>query len=87
MAVTEQVITDKYAVHNGDCVEIMQKMPSERVHLTVYSPPFGGLYHYSSNDRDLSNSSDYEGVMRCETSRATSFACTRRKVGTTAVAG
>lgn len=61
MAVTEQVITDKYAVHNGDCIEIMQKMPSERVHLTVYSPPFGGLYHYSSNDRDLSNSSDYEG--------------------------
>jgi hypothetical protein len=26
----------------------------------VYSPPFAGLYHYSSSERDLSNSLDYE---------------------------
>jgi hypothetical protein len=39
-------------------------MPAERVHLSIYSPPFGGLYHYSSDDRDLSNSSDYKEFFR-----------------------
>ena len=60
MAVNDQVITDKYAIYNGDCIEVMKSMPDEKIHLSVYSPPFGGLYHYSSNDRDLSNSTDYD---------------------------
>ena len=60
MAVIDQVIADDYAIYNGDCIEVMQAMPNDRVHLSVYSPPFGGLYHYSSNDRDLSNSGDYD---------------------------
>jgi DNA modification methylase len=60
MAVTEQVITDRYAIYNGDCCEVMQSLPDESVHLSVYSPPFaadgaGCLYHYSSSERDLSN--------------------------------
>lgn len=59
MAVIDQKICDEYAVYNGDCVEVMQSMPSNSVHLSVYSPPFGGLYHYSSDDRDLSNCKDY----------------------------
>lgn len=58
MAVT-QVITDKYAIYNGDCVEGMSKLPKESIHLSVHSPPFGGLYNYSSDDRDLSNCDDY----------------------------
>lgn len=61
MATVEtQKITDQYAVYEGDCVEVMAKLPAESVHLSVYSPPFGGLYHYSSNDRDLSNCRDYD---------------------------
>lgn len=60
MAVNDQTITDKFAVYHGDCIEVMQAMPAESVHLSVYSPPFGGLYHYSSNDRDLSNCDDYD---------------------------
>jgi len=59
MAVKDQSITDKYAIYNGDCIEVMASMPDACVHLSVYSPPFGGLYHYSSDDRDLSNSGDY----------------------------
>jgi len=59
MAVNSQIITDRYALYNGDCVEVMQALPKEKVHLSIYSPPFGGLYHYSSNDRDLSNCDDY----------------------------
>ena len=60
MAVDTQEITDRYAIYLGDCVEVMQSLPAQSVHLSVYSPPFGGLYHYSSSDRDLSNCSDYD---------------------------
>lgn len=59
MAVAEQVITDDYAIYLGDCIEVMKDVRSSTIHLSVYSPPFGGLYHYSSSDRDLSNARDY----------------------------
>jgi DNA modification methylase len=65
MALERQMITDKYAIYNGDSNEVMKDFPDESIHLTVYSPPFAsgngqGLYHYSSSERDLSNSDDYE---------------------------
>lgn len=59
MAVIDQLITEKYALYNADCMEVMQKIPPESVHLSLYSPPFGGLYNYSSSERDLSNCVDY----------------------------
>jgi DNA modification methylase len=58
MAVANQLITDNYALYNGDCVEVMRGLPSESVHLTLYSPPFAGLYVYSSDPRDMSNAID-----------------------------
>lgn len=60
MAVKNQVITNQYAIYNGDCIEVMKSLPSESIHLSIYSPPFAGLYHYSSDDRDLSNARTYE---------------------------
>jgi len=60
MAVKEQTITDQYALYLGDCLEVMPTMPDGSVHLSVYSPPFGGLYNYSSSERDLSNCFDYD---------------------------
>lgn len=60
MAVKNQVIADKYAIYNGDCIEVMKSLPTESIHLSIYSPPFAGLYHYSSDDRDLSNARSYE---------------------------
>lgn len=60
MAVKDQVVTDKYALYCGDCMDVMPTMPEGSVHLSVYSPPFGGLYHYSSSDRDLSNARGYD---------------------------
>ena len=59
MAVIEQKLTDKYAIYNSDCVEVMQGMPDASIHLSVYSPPFGGLFVYSSSERDLSNCNDH----------------------------
>lgn len=58
-AVIEQRVTEKYAVYNGDCMEVMPTMPDGSIHLSVYSPPFAGLYQYTSSERDLSNSRSY----------------------------
>jgi hypothetical protein len=41
----------------------MASIPDGKVHLSIYSPPFGGLYHYSSDERDLSNCPDYSGFL------------------------
>ena len=60
MAIAEQVICDEYAIYLGDCMEVMPSMPRQSVHLSLYSPPFGGLYHYSSSERDLSNCNSYD---------------------------
>lgn len=60
MAIKNQKITNKYAIYNADCMEVMKEIPENKIHLSIYSPPFGGLYHYSSDNRDLSNSYDYE---------------------------
>lgn len=58
--VMDQLITEHYAIYNSDCLEVMADLPDESMHLTVYSPPFAGLYHYSSSERDLSNARSYE---------------------------
>lgn len=60
MAVITQEITDHYALYNGDCMEVLPHIPADSVHLSVYSPPFAGLYHYSSSERDLSNVRGYD---------------------------
>lgn len=50
-----EVVTDKYVLFNGDSCEILPKLPSESVHYSIFSPPFGLLYAYSNSDRDLGN--------------------------------
>jgi DNA modification methylase len=64
MAVNNQVITDQYAIYNGDCCEVMRTLPGNCIHLSIYSPPFatesgGALYNYSSSPRDFSNAKTY----------------------------
>jgi len=63
VAVKDQAITDQYAAWNGDCMEVMPTLPEASVGLSIYSPPFAGLYHYSSSERDLSNCDSYEQFM------------------------
>lgn len=60
MAVIEQEVGERFALFNGDCIEGMADLPEKSVHLSIYSPPFCGLYHYSSSERDLSNCDSYE---------------------------
>lgn len=55
-----QKVSDRFAVYNGDCVETMRALPDESIHMSIYSPPFGGLYEYTSDPRDLSNCDSYD---------------------------
>ena len=57
--VEDQNVTERHALYLGDCIDVLASLPAESVHLSVYSPPFGGLYNYSSDARDLSNAPDY----------------------------
>jgi DNA modification methylase len=59
MVIANQDITDQWALYLGDCCEVMPSFKDGSIHLSVYSPPFAGLYHYSSSEKDLSNSKDY----------------------------
>lgn len=49
------VITDRYALYHGDCVEHVAQMPDNSVDFSVYSPPFSSLYIYSDSERDMGN--------------------------------
>lgn len=60
MAVIDQDIGEFWALYNGDCCEVMPTLPNGSVDHVVYSPPFCGLYHYSSSERDLSNCRTYK---------------------------
>lgn len=51
----DQIVTDQYAIYNSDCMEVLPSLPNESVDLSIYSPPFAGLYNYSSSERDFSN--------------------------------
>tara|TARA_R110001592_G_C13145506_1_gene747695 strand:+ start:1473 stop:2495 length:1023 start_codon:yes stop_codon:yes gene_type:complete len=53
--VKDQLVTDEYAIYNGDCMSVMPTLEDESIDLSVYSPPFAGLYNYSSSENDFSN--------------------------------
>ena len=53
--IKEQVTEDNYTLINGDCMEVLPGLPNNSIDLSIYSPPFAGLYNYSSSERDFSN--------------------------------
>lgn len=55
MNVITQMINDRYAVYNADCVEVTKQIPDNSIHYTLFSPPFASLYTYSNSDRDMGN--------------------------------
>lgn len=60
MKIKKQLITDEYAIYCGDCMDVVAQMPDNSVDLSVYSPPFAGLYNYSSSEKDFSNCENKE---------------------------
>ncbi len=53
--VKDQYITDQFALYNSDNMLVIPGMGDESIDLSIYSPPFCGLYNYSSDHRDMSN--------------------------------
>jgi len=60
MSTKDQIVTDQYAIYNSDCMEVLPTIPSNSIDLSIYSPPFAGLYNYSSSERDFSNCENKE---------------------------
>ncbi len=60
----KNIITDNYAIYNNDCMAIMPKLADKSIDLSVYSPPFAGLYNYSSSEHDFSNCENKEQFMQ-----------------------
>ena len=55
MKVLDQKVTEDFAIYNGDCMDILPTLENNSIDLIVNSPPFAGLYNYSSSEKDFSN--------------------------------
>lgn len=55
MTCIEQTITDKWAIYNGDCVDVVSGIPDASIGYSIFSPPFSSLYTYSNSPRDMGN--------------------------------
>ena len=61
MALIDQHVETDAVLYNGDCCEVVADLATDSIDHVVYSPPFCGLYNYSSDDRDMSNNATYAG--------------------------
>lgn len=64
MRVLNQEITGKFAAYNADCVEVVQGLPDNSIHYSIFSPPFASLYTYSASDRDMGNCRDADAFYK-----------------------
>lgn len=62
--VKEQEVKENYAIYNGDCMEVVSTLKTESIDLVIYSPPFAGLYNYSSSEKDFSNCENKEQFLQ-----------------------
>jgi DNA modification methylase len=53
--IKDQITTDNYTIVNADCMDVISALPNDSIDLSIYSPPFAGLYNYSSHEKDFSN--------------------------------
>ena len=59
MNVLNQTIGERFAVYNGDCVEVLKGIPDNSIHYSITSIPFASLYTYSNSERDMGNCRSY----------------------------
>lgn len=60
----DQIITEKYAIYNSDSNLVLPSVADGSIDFSVYSPPFRGLYQYSSSINDLSNCASTDEFMQ-----------------------
>ena len=50
--------SDDYKLINGDCVEEVKKLGDNSIDYSFFSPPFGAMYVFSNDPKDMSNVKD-----------------------------
>ncbi len=60
----DYVSGDNWALHLGDCVDVVSEFDDNCIDYSVFSPPFASLYTYSDSDRDMGNTKDHDDFMR-----------------------
>lgn len=60
----KELITEDYAIYNSDCMYVIPELDDNSIDLSVYSPPFAGLYEYSSSPNDMSNCESKEKFLQ-----------------------
>lgn len=51
-----QHVNRDYALYEGDACDLVKAIPDNSIHYGIHSPPFVGLYKFSNDPRDISNS-------------------------------
>jgi DNA modification methylase len=57
---TKDVKSESWVAMLGDSCERLKELSENSIDLSVYSPPFADLFTYTSSDRDLGNSKDWD---------------------------
>jgi len=52
-----------WTMHNNDCVYAMNEIESNSIGLSVFSPPFPGMYTYSNSSHDIGNSTHIDEMI------------------------
>jgi DNA modification methylase len=54
---TDVIKGETWTAHLGDCVDVTNELDDNSIALSVFSPPFPGMYVYSNSKRDMGNAS------------------------------
>lgn len=60
----KELITNEFAIYQGDSCEKMPELPNDKIGFIIYSPPFDDLYVYSSSIHDLGNNVNYDEFLK-----------------------
>lgn len=57
--VIDQFFGENWAMYLGDSCEVVQGIPNDSIHYSIFSPPFASLYTYSASERDMGNARNH----------------------------
>jgi DNA modification methylase len=56
--ILNQASGKNWIYYHADCVEAVKELPDNKIHYSIFSPPFASLYTYSNSERDMGNTKD-----------------------------
>lgn len=58
-AVITSDVSERFAMYQGDCCDVVKGLPDASIGFSISSIPFASLYTYSASPRDMGNSKDH----------------------------